>query len=78
MKDFSLIKQLNNPEEPILPTGIKYVEKTAVVEGEEVNVFIPLRESDRFDEAISEYGKYMYHHEFSKILRNCRGIRNRG
>lgn len=80
--NFPLIKQLGdlekNPagDKPLLPKGIKYDEKVVIVENQEIQVFIPLRESTDFDTAISEHGKYISRHEFSMLLRKHRGIRN--
>jgi len=77
--DFSLIKQLNNNESSLtLPKGIKYVEKTVTVGNKTITASIPLRESENFDKAISEHGKYLKYDDFKEILYNLRGIQHRG
>lgn len=78
---FPLLQQLEkfkkNPESVSpLPKGIKYEQLSLIVENNEINVFIPLREVAAFEQTISEHGKYINRHDFGTILRKHRGIRN--
>jgi hypothetical protein len=79
---FSLLKQLEelkkNPDahKSPLPKGIKYEQRTLMVESQEVTVFIPLREATAFDQAITEQGKYLSRYDLSTLLRKHRGIRS--
>lgn len=78
---FSLIKKLGelekNPEKGAsLPSGIKYQTHTLLVDGEDIEVFIPLREAAAFEQTLSEYGKYLNRESFCAILRKHRGVRN--
>jgi len=83
--NFPLLRQLGDLEknpagESPLPKGIKYDKKQIIVENEEIEVFIPARESAAFDQAIQaiqENGKYIHRHEFGVIMRKYRGVRNR-
>ena len=76
MSKYSLIKQLQNPateEKPRLPRGIQYQEY--VVEPKEGNmtVFIPLRETEAFEEGIKECA-VLLRSDVRRLLRTHRGI----
>ena len=76
MKDFTFIKSLNETkEEKISPsTGINYQEFFITLEEKELKVLIPLRESDNFEEALSE-NIINTTKDLTKLLRQFRGIR---
>jgi hypothetical protein len=76
MSEYSLIKQLQNPpteEKPRLPRGLDYQEY--VVEPQEGNmtVFIPIRETEAFEEAIKEH-TVLLRSDVRRLLRAHRGI----
>lgn len=78
---YSLIKQLEelekNPVKPSpLPKRANYSQHTVIVENEDVEVFIPVRESDAFIEAVSKQGKYLKRDTFKELMRKHRGVRN--
>lgn len=79
--DFPLLRQLHHPQKADednspLPKGIKYQERTVIVENVEVEIFIPSREAASFDQTIREFDKPLDKHEFNTLLRKYRGIRN--
>jgi len=78
---YSLIQRLNSPEKKtaasLLPTGVKYNTHTILVDNEEIEVFIPLRESDAFETAVEKNGKYLNRDDFRTLMREHRGIQNR-
>lgn len=78
---FPLLQQLQKQNDDPnnvspLPKGIKYDQRTVIVENNEIEVFIPSREVDAFDQAISDCGKYVGRNEFSTLMRKHRGVRN--
>lgn len=80
-EDYQLIRQLaqieKNPDPgPKLPKNIKYQTQEVLVDGENIEVFIPLREVEAFKETLLEHGKYLNRDELTAVLRKHRGIRN--
>lgn len=77
---FSLIQQLNDYEEnsknkTVLPLGVKYQEYILTVEGQEQNILIPLRESNKFEQALTNFpSDRLDREELRIILRKFRGI----
>ena len=74
---FSLLSTLNNsnkPKESMLPKGHKYQEYIITVEGQEKTVFIPLRESETFEQLLSNT-KEITITQLREILRKHRGIK---
>jgi len=75
-----LIQQLN--EDPstapveMVPTGHNYVPYTVNVEGIDIGVKIPIRESTQFEEDLSTCASDITIDEFKKILRKHRGLRD--
>ena len=75
MSDFPLIKSLQTKNEKTpLPSGRQYTKFKVVVEGEEMIVHIPVKESKKF-EAILEGSDNMDKYNFNEIMRDLRGIR---
>lgn len=79
---FPLLKQLTEMEQNLstvtpLPKGIKYKEFTLSVGKDEIEVFIPVRETDAFEQTLSECSEHLKHEDVSELLRKHRGIRNR-
>lgn len=77
---FSLIQQLNNGESESgdkfsLPPGVKYQEYILTVEGQEQNILIPFRESEKFEQALANFpDDTLNKSELRDILRKYRGI----
>lgn len=77
MDNFSLIKQLEAGEEPkSLSSDINYQQYELVVEGEDVIVNIPKRESDAFETAVGELATAIDRPTMRKMLRTFRGTRS--
>lgn len=82
-KNFSLLQQLNEKhdkvtEESPFPPGIKYQEYTLEIDGNDVQVFIPLRECEAFEETLSTQSKYLDGDTLRDVLRKHRGIKQTG
>lgn len=78
MKAFTLIKQLQEPEDKAvspLPPGIKYQLYELDIQGDTRRVYIPLREADAFEEAVQQIEEQLTTSTLSKLLRQFRGIR---
>ena len=76
MAEFPLIKSLQTPDDKTpLPKGHKYTKHDVVVEGENITVNIPEKESNRFQSFIEESGGDLDKYNFNKIMRDLRGIR---
>lgn len=78
MKDFSLIKQLDEDDKEasrILPDGIEYQQYELHVEGNERVVNIPIREAERFEQAVTEMTESLNRTTLKQLLREFRGIR---
>lgn len=73
---FSLIQQLNNQEEEVLPSGINYQEYVLEVKNQEQNIFIPLNESEEFENILKQTDT-LDKESLRSILRKYRGIRIR-
>ena len=78
MKDFSLIKQLDEDDKNdgrILPDGIEYQQYELKVDGNERVVNIPIRECDEFEKVITEMSEPLNRKSLKLLLREFRGIR---
>jgi len=78
MEKYSLIGQLDETQEtpePKLPPGIKYQQYEILVEGKEMVVNIPLRETATFEQILSEY-ETIDREQMNEVLRHVRGIRD--
>lgn len=76
MSEFSLIKQLQNPateEKPLLPRGIEYQEYVVEPREGSMTVFVPLRETEAFEEAIKGHA-VLLRSDVRDLLRTHRGI----
>ncbi len=79
MKDFSLIKQLDeeNKDTPrTLPDGIEYQQYELKVDGNERVVNIPVRECERFEQVVTEMSDPLNRKSLKLLLREFRGIRS--
>lgn len=79
-KKFSLLQQLDEAQTiPVkqspFPKGVEYQEYELDVEGNDQTVFIPLKECDAFEAALSQQTKYLSRDDLRDILRNHRGIK---
>lgn len=78
-KKFSLLQRLNESNPPkeasLLPSGVEYQEYLLEVESKDQTIFIPLKECDAFEAAISRQPKYLTRDDLRDILRNHRGIK---
>lgn len=75
MKDFPLIRSLQTESvKTPLPKGHQYAEYKVTMEGEEILVQIPLKESQNFEDALKET-PIMDKYSFKRIMRKVRGIR---
>ncbi len=78
MKDFSLIKRLNestDEETSPLATGISYQQYEIEVDGVAQLVNIPLREADCFETAVTEQKNPLTRKTLKLLLREYRGVR---
>lgn len=81
-KEFSLLQQLSQEQNTIkeknpFPPGVSYQEYVLEINGRDIEVFIPLRECETFEEDLSTQTKYLDDDELRKILRKYRGIRTK-
>ena len=80
MKEFSLLQQLEDEkhgirqEDPFAP-GTQYQEYTVEAEKQEYKIYIPLRECEAFEQALSTQAKYLDREDLRRLLRKYRGIR---
>lgn len=75
MSDFSLIRSLQEKDNKTpLPRGHKYTQYEIVVEKEKLTVHIPIKEAETFENAVGNT-ENMDKYNFSKIMRQVRGIR---
>jgi hypothetical protein len=77
MTNYELIKSFQNPkreDHTPLPKGVKYEQRTVVIEGSEHLYHIPQKEIDKFDRYINE-NKKINRTIINEILRKVRGIR---
>lgn len=77
MSKFSLIKQLKTPEETaepsLLPEGIRYQEYEVEHKDGSMTVFIPLRETEAFEQSLMEIDNLL-RTDIRDLLRTHRGI----
>lgn len=77
MHQFSLIKQLESGIPPKNATSnIDYQTYELVVEGKTKRVNIPTRESNNFEQTVSELTEKIDNRILRKLLREFRGTRN--
>jgi len=78
MKDFSLLKRLNDTkDEKLSPLaeGISYQGYEIEVDGVVQSVNIPLRESENFESAVTNHKNPLTRKTLKLLLREYRGIR---
>jgi len=78
MKEFSLIKQLDDEDKDssrILPDGIEYQQYELHVEGNDRVVNIPVREALNFEKVVTEMTDPLTRNTLKQLLREFRGIR---
>lgn len=78
MKTFTLIKQLQEPEDKAkspFPPGIKYQQYELDIQGDTRRIYVPLREADAFEEEVLQLDEQLTMSTLSKLLRQFRGIR---
>lgn len=78
MEDFSLIKRLNetkDDESSPLAEGISYQQYEIEVDGHSQIINIPLREAEKFENAVIEEKNPLTRKTLKLLLRNHRGIR---
>ncbi len=77
MTEFALIEEFQNPntnDKTPLPKGLKYQEYELSLHGEPVTVFVPLKESAAFEQAMPDQDTFN-RNELKRLLHKFRGIR---
>jgi hypothetical protein len=77
MTKFALIEEFQNPntdDKTPLPRGLKYQEYELSLYGEPITVFVPLKESAAFEQAMPKRDTFN-RRELKHLLHKFRGIR---
>ncbi len=78
MTKFPLIHKFEHPhkeESTPLPRGIKYQEYELPYLNESITIFVPLKESERFEAEVSKIEQELNRDTLKRLLHKFRGIR---